>query len=123
MKLTNQKMCEMITALEPLLERTDILGYLAARNTKLLSEATAEYEEFKNSLVIKYGKPDLDDDGNELPTVSICPGYDGWEKYVKEMESIMNVEQEFTPVTTSYEDAIGVLSGKELLNLDWMFHD
>lgn len=123
MILKNVELDAMLKALKPLLDRSDILGYLAARNTKILTDLTAEYHDFKNELILKYGKHDIDEDGNELQTISIYPGYEDWEEYVKEMEAVMNVEQEFIPVTTSYEKAMGVLTGTQLLELDWMFHE
>lgn len=123
MTVTNAEMEAMISQLEPLLERKDILGYLAARNTRALRENLTEYVDHKNSLVQKYGKHDVDENGNELPTISIFPGYENWDKYVAEIRDIMVVEQVFTPVTTSYKDALGVLTGQQLLDLDWMFRD
>lgn len=123
MKLTNVEMQQFATLLEPLLERDDILGYIAARNIRTFREALKEYTEFREKAILEFGKHDVDEDGNELPTVSIYPGDENFDEFAAKMSDVMNVEQEVNIVTTSYENAIGKLTGQQILDLDWMFTD
>lgn len=123
MKLTNIEMQRFVDILEPLLKRDDILGYIAARNIRTFREALKEYSEFREKAIMEFGKHDVDEDGNELPTISIYPGDENFDKFAAKMSDIMNVEQEVNIVTTSYENAIGNLTGQQILDLDWMFTD
>lgn len=123
MKMVNVQMQQYITLLEPLLERDDILGYIAARNIRTFREALTEYAEFREKAIVEYGEHDVDENGNELPTISIYPGYKHWDEFAAKMNDIMNVEQEVSIVTTLYENAIGKLTGQQILDLDWMFTD
>lgn len=123
MKMTNAEMSTYVSMLEPLLERDDILGYIAARNIRAFREALTEFQEFKEEGIRKYGHHDVDENGDELPTISLYPGDEHWDEYAASMNEIMQVEQDVNIVTTSYENAIGKLTGQQILDLDWMFTD
>lgn len=113
----------MLHQLEPVLSQRNQLGYVAARNFRILSDALTEYNKFKMELVEKYGEPDRADDGTELPTVSIKVGSPGFKSFCDEMAPYNNIEQEVGLMTAKYEDTIGVLSGGEILGVDWMLED
>ena len=51
----NLEMVAMVQELRPLLSHRDIVGYAAARNTRVLSRSLTEYTAFRDRLVEKYG--------------------------------------------------------------------
>lgn len=116
MKLKNIEMDKMLEGLKPILPHRDKIGYIAARNTRILREALTEYFIFKNNLIKKYGKED-----EENHTVSIEPSSSNFKDFLKEFEEIGNIEHEVELMTIPYSEAIGLLNGEEILALDWMF--
>lgn len=121
MKLSNIEMEIMMEKLKPLLHRRDRLGYVAARNVRIFNDALFEYFDFKRDLLRKYGELDKDENGNE--TVSISPSSPNFNDFLKEFNTIKSIEQDVELMTLSYEDVVGLLSGEEILELDWMLSD
>lgn len=119
--LKNAVMNEMLRQLKPVLTQRNMIGYIAARNYRNLSDTLTEYEKFRNDLINKYGEADTDENGN--PIVSIKMGTEAFRDFSKELEPLNNIEHEVELMMARYEDAIGILSGEEILNLDWMFED
>ena len=66
MKFSNIKMEMMLEALKPILPHRDKIGYIAARNTRILNDTLTEYFTFKRELISKYGNPDKDENGNDI---------------------------------------------------------
>lgn len=119
----NYELVAMQQSLKPLLQLRDKLGFIAARNTRIIENALTEYEDFKNDLIKKYGEPDFDKNGNKLTTISIKVSSPNFTDFCNKLESLNNIEQEVDLMTTTYTDAIGVLSGEEILGVDWMLED
>ena len=113
----------MLHQLEPILSQRNRLGYVAARNFRILSDALTEYDRFKMELVEKYGEQDKADDGTELPTVTLKIGSPSFKAFCDEMAPYNNIEQEVELMTAKYEDVVGVLSGMEIIAIDWMLED
>ena len=122
-KLKNIQMDQMINSLQKVLSHRDKIGYYAARNYRILNDSLIEYQNFKNSLIAKYGTTDVDSDGNELQTISIKVGSQNFDDFIKELEPFNNIEHEGELMIAKYEDAIGCLSGEEILAIDWMLED
>lgn len=120
---TNDNMAKMIDALQPLLDRCDIIGYAAARNTRILSNTCAEYLERRTVVAEKYGEPELDSRGN--PTGRVIMRYDSPNiaAYNADMEEWARIEHYPELFKIPFEKAIGNLSGTQLLSVDWMFED
>ena len=121
--LKNSEMVMMLRQLTPLLQYRDRLGYVAARNFRILSNTLTEYDRFKTELIEKYGEPDKAENGAELPTVSIQIGSPNFKKFCDEMAPYNNIEHEVELMTAKYEDTIGVLSGEEIVGIDWMLEE
>ena len=119
----NIDMEKMVGTLKPHLERTDVIGYAAARNTRILENELQEYVQRRDELVLKYGEEKKDEDGN--PTGSVSLNFDSpkFTEFVEELEKFAVLEHEPPIMKLKYEQAIGILSGAELLELDWMFED
>lgn len=121
--LKNSQMVEMLHGLKPLLSHRDKIGYVAARNYRILSNSLTEYETFKRSLIEKYGTPDVDETGNKVGTISLDIYGPNFKLFCDEMAPFNEIEHEVELMTAKYEDAIGHLSGEEILGIDWMLED
>lgn len=119
----NSELAAMLHQLEPILSQRNRLGYAAARNFRILSDTLTEYHKFKMELVEKYGEPDKAEDGTELPTVSLKVGSPNFKSFCDEMAPYNNMEHEVEIMTAKYEDVIDVLSGVEIVGIDWMLED
>ncbi len=119
----NSELVVMLHQLEPVLAQRNRIGYVAARNYRILSDALIEYNQFKNELIEKYGTPDKAENGTELPTASIKVGSPQFKSFCDEMAQYNNIEQQVELMTVKYEDTVGVLSGEEILSIDWMLED
>ena len=119
----NSELVVMLHQLEPVLAQRNRIGYVAARNYRILSDALIEYNQFKNELIEKYGTPDKAENGIELPTASIKVGSPQFKSFCDEMAQYNNIEQQVELMTVKYEDTVGVLSGEEILSIDWMLED
>lgn len=123
MKYKNIQMEMMLETLKPILPHRDKIGYIAARNTRILNDTLTEYFSFKRELINKYGELDKDEKGNETGMVSINPTSSNFQEFIKEFDSIKNIEHDVNLMTIPYEEVIGLLNGEEILELDWMLTD
>lgn len=121
--LKNSMMNEMLRQLRPILSHRDKIGYIAARNYRILDDCLTEFQVFRDELIKKYGEVDKDKNGNELPTISINVGSPNFKRFCDELEPFNNMEHEVDLMTAKFEDAIGCLSGEEILGIDWMLED
>lgn len=120
-KLKNAEMAAMLNQLRPVLVHRDKIGYFAARNFRVLSECLTEYDAFRNSLIEKYGEETKDDKGR--PIIGVKVDSPNFQKFCDELAPFNEMEHEVELMIAKYEEAIGCLSGEELLGLDWMFED
>lgn len=122
-RLKNSEMVAMLHQLEPVLSQRNRLGYVAARNFRILSDSLTEYNRFKMELIEKYGEPDKAEDGTDLPTVSIKIGSPEFKSFCDEMAPYNNMEHEVELMTAKYADVIDILSGEEIVGIDWMLEE
>lgn len=118
MKLKNIQMEDMLVSLRPLLERTDKIGYIAARNARKFKDALVEYFQIKNNLIEKYGEFD-----SGSLTKAIFPSSENYAKFKDEFNEIAEIEQDVNIMTLKFDDVVGILSGNDILNVDWMLVD
>jgi hypothetical protein len=123
MKLRNFEIEKLLMQLEEYLCHTNVIGYAAARNTRLMSDAIYEYTQKRDELIAKYGSPVLDKEEKGTGEIALSTESKNFPKFLKELRPYAEIEQEVNLVTLKYEQAIGLLSGTELLELDWMFED
>ena len=122
-KYTNFKMEKMLKDLEPILKYRGKVGYVAARNTRVLRDTLIEYFRFRDDLVRKYGVVELDGEGQETGRISIVPTSPNFADFTEELNKIGEIEHEIDLMMLKYNDVIDVLSGEEMLNLEWMLED
>lgn len=120
-KLKNAKMVAMLNQLQPILSHRDKIGYIAARNYRILSECLTEYEAFRNSLIEKYGEETKDDRGR--PIIGVKVDSPNFKLFCDELAPFNEMEHEVEIMTAKYDDVIGCLSGEEVLSIDWMLED
>lgn len=121
--LTNDQMAERLGQLEPLLERTDVLGYAAARNTRALRTACADYLDMRDRLICELGEPETDAEGNQTGNMRLSFDSDGFKRFSEEMGKIASVESDVEVFRVDVSEAIGKLSGSQILDLDWMLEE
>lgn len=121
--LTNFEMEQRRNSLIPFLSQRNILGYIIARNYRMLTNALLEYEKFRNDLIQKYGEQDKDENGNLLPTVTVKMGTENFDKFIAELKPLNDITHEVDLMIAKYESVIGILSGEEILSIDWLLED
>lgn len=119
--LKNIQMAGMLNHLRPILSHRDQIGYVAARNYRLISECLTEYETFRNGLIERYGEEIMDEHGRT--TIGIKVDSPNFKAFCDEMAPFNEMEHEVDLMTAKYKDAIGCLTGEEILNVDWMLED
>ena len=120
-KLTNAQMSVMLRQLQPLLSHRDMIGYMAARNYRILSDSLTEYHAMRQKLIEKYGKELPDENG--VPMLQIKIGTEAFKSFSDEFAPFHKIEHEVELMIGKYSDAIGSLSGEEILAIDWMLED
>lgn len=123
MKLKNIQMESMIDLLEKYLDRRDLIGYAAARNTRILQSQSQEYFDRREELITKYGEPVVDEFGQKTGQYKLAFSSPKWPDYEKDITLYAMLEHEVDLFTIDYSEAIGILTGSELLELDWMFEE
>ena len=122
-KYTNEQMNAMLNALVPFLDRRDVIGYAAARNTRILQEELSEYTPIRNELLLKYGEKEISKDGQPTGGVLLRLDSPHFGEFAKEIDEFAKLEHEPKLFKVKFEQAIGVLSGSELLEIEWMFEE
>lgn len=123
MRLTNLQISEKIKSLEPILPQRNKIGYVAARNYRILSNSLVEYEKFKMELLEKYGEPEITESGINSHVIKLSVDSPNFIQFCKEMEPYNKIEQDVDIMVTSYQDVIGVLTGEEIISIDWMLQE
>lgn len=124
--LTNYEMEKACEILDKFLDRTDILGYAAARNIRRLHEASVDHEKRKNDLLNEYGKPIYDDNGNDTGQRKIGIDDENYDKVLNQLNVSGNIEHTITIFSISYGDILNLsdpLTGREIMDLEWMLID
>ena len=112
-----------LSLLSNYLDRVDIIGYACARNSRILENELNEFNNFKNNLLIQYGHKDLDNNGVETGSISLDQTDEKYELAINEYKKIISLDRELPIIKIKYSDVIGLLSGNEILQLDWMLED
>ena len=120
-KLKNAQMAGMLNQLRPILSYRDKIGYVAARNYRILSECLTEYEVFRNDLIEKYGGTMTRENGEIVFGIKLDS--DTFKTFCDKMAPLNEIEQEVDLMSVKYEEVIGRLTGEEIISIDWMLED
>lgn len=121
--LTNNDMEAKIESLSTLLDRDDVIGYVAARNTRRLQDASFEYAKIKIDLLNKYGKEVLDDNNNPTGRITLSSSDPHYDEVVTKLEQTANIEHVVKIFVLPYEEVKNKLTGREILQIDWMLDE
>lgn len=114
---TNAQLEHMLTSASAHLGRRDLIGYVCARNVRVLRDELAEYVAMKNAMLSEYGE--VGEDG--VPFIRTdSPSYP---EFARRFEPIARVEHEPAIMRLRYTDVVGELTGEEILDIDWMLED
>lgn len=120
-KLKNSEALERLHSLKSLLSHRDKVGYVAARNYRFLSNSITEFDTIRLSLIEKYGEKGTDERG--APTYTLKVDSPNFKDFCDELAPFNEMEHEVELMMAKYDDAIGTLSGEEILAIDWMLED
>lgn len=120
--LKNEEMVAMLQQLQLLLSHKDMFGYVAARNTRILSECLTEYNQAKNDLIDRFGTK-MTDETTGMITTSIKVGTPAFKSFCEAMEPFNKIEHEVEIMTMKYKETINCLTGEEILGIEWMLED
>lgn len=123
MSYTNIEMESMLESLRPMLDHSDMIGYAAARNTRILSGELTEYHDIRDELVGKHGYKETDDNGNPTGRMRLDIDSPEFDLFTKDIEQYAMVRHSPDLFMLKYEDVIGKLTGSEILSIDWMLED
>ena len=122
-RLSNGEMEARAAAIAPFLDRRDMIGYAAARNTRALADALVEYRAVRDSLVLEHGEEEVDDGGRPTGRVHLDPASESFGAFAEAIAPYMGVEHDVEVFRIPYSEAVGSLTGSELLAADWMFEE
>lgn len=117
---TNFQMENMLNSLQPFIGRSDVVGYVAARNIRSLRGELEDYFVMKDKLITELGSEELDDAGNKTGNVSIAVGTKEFDAFMEKMEPIGKTRCYPTLFKLNAEECIDRLSGKQMLEFEWM---
>lgn len=119
----NAVLKQMLDNLQPVLSQKGKVGYAAARNTRKIKEALTEYVEKESELFEKYGTPEKNENGEETGRIIINANDPKCREFVEEITPLANIEHEVEIMKLSYEEVMDVLTGDEMLAIEWMLED
>lgn len=119
MKYSNKQLEAMAQSLGPVLKSRSLVGYKAAVNMRAIMNALADYTAYKDSLIREYGAEIKDDDGN-VKDFAVTPSCGGFQDFLRKLSEVSEVEHDVRIMTAIPDDVIGVLSGEEIMAIDWM---
>lgn len=122
MKLMNVEMETMLGQVQSVLGHVDKVGYVAARNTRILNIALTEYFQIKQELITKHGEKEIID-GEPTGRIVVTPKSEHFKEFEKEFSEIATIKHEVELMKLNYNEVIGILSGEEILKLEWMLEE
>lgn len=120
---TNLELERMAEALQPLLALSDIVGYTAARNMRLITGEIADFIQVKERLLREHGHEVTDDDGNHTGAYGIGPEDEGFGEFIAKFSEIANVRHEVEFHTLPADRCIGTLTGRQFLDCGFMVEE
>lgn len=105
-------------SLKSLLDRTDVIGYVAARNFQSISDAIDPYLGIKDKLIKEFGRFD-----NTTGRYIVTPNTENFDKFLEKLNDVANLKIDVDVYLLKYSETVGKLSGNDILKFDWMLVD
>ncbi len=118
----NLELRTMLNGLKEVMKYNGKIGYAAARNTRMIQDALTEYMEEERKLILKYGKKEKDENGNETGSVKLNTESPEFGRFLDEIEPYMEIEHEVNIMQVEVAD-LEKLTGEEILAIDWMIKE
>lgn len=118
----NSELKTMLNGLKAVLKYNGKIGYAAARNTRLIQDALTEYTEEERKLILKYGKKEKDENGNETGGARLSIESPEFNKFLEELDPYLEIEHEVNIMLVEAAD-LEKLTGEEILAIDWMIKE
>ena len=128
---TNEQMRVMLDSLSEArdsqgmnaLDHGDLIGYAAYRNARILRECCTEYIQRVQALGDEYGRPERDAEGNPTGRMFVPRDDPKWDEFEEKMRVWGDIEHRPDIYRIPIGEAVGKLSGTQMLALDWMFEE
>ena len=120
-KRTNARLTAMRQSIAPMLERTDVIGFVAAKNARAIDAELREFDEKRDELIRELGTEEVGEDGKPTGNARIDRDTPEFEEFARRIKEYAEIECEVNICTVPVEKAEGLLSGNEMLAVEWMF--
>lgn len=110
----------MSNKVQSLLNKDDVVGYVAARNIRVLQNELEDYLVMKNKFITELGSDELDENGNPTGNVSIKVGTEQFDKFMEKMKPIGETTSNPSIFKLDAEECIDKLTGMQMLEFEWM---
>ncbi len=107
---------KMRNDLDDMLPKTDVIGFAAAKNARVLDAELSTFNKKRDELIRELGEEDEENSGS----YSIQPNTEAYSEFAKRLMEYAEVECEVSICTIAASKAEGKLSGSEMLKVEWM---
>lgn len=122
MRKTNEEMRQMCESAVPLLNRSGVVGYVAAYNCRVLNEQIREYVDTRDGALREFGEEVLDEGGNGTGRYTLRIGTPEYEAFVARVDPLAGFEHDVELLTVPRRDAeASGVTGREMLDAAFMF--
>lgn len=119
LELSNAQFDALEDTLEKYLDRTDKLGYVAARNYHVIGEKLYPFMVLRDNVIRKYGvKSDKSDSVHD--EYKITKDSEHYDDALKEITDAGAIKIDVDIMTIDASELEGKLSGRQLVELAWM---
>lgn len=119
MKYTNKQLEAMANSLAPVLKIRTLVGYKAAVNMRAIMDAIEDYMTFKDGLIREFGT-EVKDESGIVVNFAVTPECEGYQVFLSRLGEVSEIERDVDIMKATPDDVIGVLSGEEIMAIDWM---
>lgn len=121
---TNEEMLAMLNSIEQYLEiAKGKFGYAIARNTRKIKQACNEFLQIQNDLIVQFGEPDVDEEGNQTGYVKIEMNTPAYDKYMNKIKDYLYIKHNVEIYQISYDVLPDDITAGEMLKIEWMLYD
>lgn len=117
----NYEVDDILSNLKIFMDRKDKVGYIAARNYRIISEECKEFFDRRTKFLLEFGERGTNENGESI--VSITPTSPNFEEFSEHLKDISYVQHTVNIIACRFSSIIGILSGEDIMPIEWMFID